>query len=342
MTKIIATIGPSSEKEDTLSFFAHHSVKIARLNCSHRNPDWHRDTAKIVRKAGLEVLFDLAGPKIRLGEISETTNLYEGQVIRLEVQETDTIYPNFKNGDICFPYQFPIHKYISVGEGILIDDGKIELQALEVGDGYVQATVVNSAPIKSRKGINLPDSNIEVNYLGERDKLFVDELLVEIRPEYIAASFVKTKNDILDLKNYIQSVLDKSSITDYYPKICAKLEMRDAVNETNLEEIVNEVDLIMIARGDLALETRPLHLAVPFLQDKIKQMCISKNKPFVVATQILESMITSPVPTRAEVSDLYRAVITDQADFIMCSGETAAGMYPKNCILLMDNMIKKQ
>jgi pyruvate kinase len=161
-----------------------------------------------------------------------------------------------------------------------------------------------------------------------------------LKPEVVAVSFVKTVKDLELLKSFIKKILSENKISDYFPKICPKLEMGEAVKDENLETIVDFSDLVMIARGDLALEAHPLHINVPFNQEKIKHVCRQQNKPFIVATQILESMIDSPVPTRSEVSDLYRAVILDEADFVMLSAESAAGKYGRKCVDLMKTMIK--
>jgi pyruvate kinase len=153
----------------------------------------------------------------------------------------------------------------------------------------------------------------------------------------VATSFVKTIDDIHRLKKAIQDSL--GNIKNYFPKIIAKIEMAEAIEPTNITDIINECYMIMIARGDLALETTPVHIRVPFIQADLVQRCQKHNKPFIVATQILESMITCPVPTRAEVSDLYRAVVLDKANYVMLSGEAAVGQYPKECVTLMHDLI---
>ena len=343
MTKIVATIGPASSENEMLDYFAQNDVQIARLNCSHSDPETHLKIGRAAKESGLEVLMDLPGPKIRLGEVAEVVEIQSGQIIVLEMQKEEVPYP-FRTAVLgeeafVFPYHFPVHEFVEAGHPILVDDGKLELQVISVGADSVACRVIAGGKVKSRKGMNMPASRLEVNFLGERDKLFLTELMPVLRPEYIAASFVKTVDDIIALKSFLNDVLDESGIEDYLPKLCAKLEMGEALEDGNLAGIISEVDLIMIARGDLALETQPAHIIVPFLQEKIKRECRRQNKPFVVATQMLESMIDVPVPTRAEVSDVYRSVVIDQADFIMCSGETAMGEFPKNCINVMSSII---
>lgn len=341
MTQIIATIGPASLNKQTLSFFASHSVAIARMNFSHNTVQWHEESALLARQCGLDLLFDLQGPKIRLEEVQEIVEVKTGEIIEVETIKANQSYPYKRNERLVFPYKFPVHKFVQNGHQILVDDGKMQWIVTEVKEDSVICRVANGGPVKSRKGMNMPDSSLEVSFLQDRDVMFLTELLPKLMPEYVAASFVKTKSDLDYLNGVISSILKENNIADYFPKIVAKVEMKEAVTDQNLPEIVAASDVVMIARGDLALETLPAHINVPFLQEKIKQECRKQGKPFVVATQILESMSDVPVATRAEVSDLYRAVILDDADFVMCSGETAAGKYPLNCIQLMHDMIVK-
>jgi pyruvate kinase len=181
------------------------------------------------------------------------------------------------------------------------------------------------------------DGKIDIDFLTDNDHRLLKELLPIIKPKYVATSFVKTINDIHRLKKAIQDSL--TNIKNYFPQIIAKIEMAEAIEPTNITDLINECDMIMIARGDLALETTPVHIRVPFLQAELVEHCQNQKKPFIIATQILESMITCPVPTRAEISDLYRAVILDQANYIMLSGESAIGQYPKECVTIMHDLI---
>lgn len=179
-----------------------------------------------------------------------------------------------------------------------------------------------------------------MDFLTENDHRLIEKLLPRIQPKYIATSFVKTVDDIRRLKTAIQTSLNNSK--DYVPKIVAKIEMAEAIEPKNMIGLIDECDMIMIARGDLALETTPVHIRVPFIQASLVEHCHRQNKPFIVATQILESMINSPVPTRAEVSDLYRAVVLDRANYVMLSGEAAVGHYPKECVTIMHDLIHYQ
>jgi pyruvate kinase len=204
----------------------------------------------------------------------------------------------------------------------------------------IYCTAVNNGLVKSGKGINLPISDLKIDFLTERDRYMMAGCLPNIKPEYVACSFVKTAHDVVRMRGLIKEILDENNITDYQPKICVKLEMGMALTDENLAEIMDNCDMVMVARGDLALEAKPLHLAVPFLQDKIVDMAKIKNVPVIVATQMLESMINTPVPTRAEVSDIYRAIRHNQANFIMLSAESASGEYPRESVKLMSDMIE--
>lgn len=172
------------------------------------------------------------------------------------------------------------------------------------------------------------------------DRRLIEKLLPKIQPKYVATSFVKTVEDIRRLKVAIREALP--NVKDYFPRIVAKIEMAEAIEPTNISKIIEECEMIMVARGDLALETTPVHIRVPFIQAELVELCQQLKKPFIIATQILESMITCPVPTRAEVSDLYRAVVLDKANYVMLSGEAAVGQYPKECVRIMHDLINYQ
>ena len=183
----------------------------------------------------------------------------------------------------------------------------------------------------------ISDGKIQIDFLTENDLQLIENLLPKIKPKYVASSFVKTVNDIRRLKSMIQKILFNEN--DYFPKIVAKIEMAEAIEPLNIHRLIKESDMIMIARGDLALETTPVHIRVPFIQADLANYCRKEKKSFIVATQILESMISSPVPTRAEVSDLYRAIVIDRTNYVMLSGEAAVGQYPKECVTLMHDFI---
>ena len=340
MTKIVATIGPASQDLATLTFFRQHSVQIARLNFSHNSAEWHIETGRKCRAVGFELMVDLAGPKILLGFLStDKTMINTGDTIIIEKQNPNHTYPYLQQDLQVLPCQFHIEEFVKPGQPILIDDGKISCEVTKVSDQRVYCRVNHGGVVKSNKGVNMPLSDIEIDFLVDRDRDFLSQVLPAIRPEYVAPSFVKTIKDLEKLKAFIQEILKQQQINDYFPKVCTKIEMGEAVKPENLEAIIQASDMIMIARGDLALETLPNHIKVPFYQEKIKRLCQKHKKPFIVATQILETMTDNPVPTRAEMSDLYRAVCLDNADFVMLSGESAGGKFPTKCVQIMHDMI---
>ncbi|CAF1159787.1 unnamed protein product [Rotaria sp. Silwood1] len=340
-TKIITTLGPASGNPEILQYFKEHSVEIARLNGSHGIIEEHIRMAKLAVHAGLDLMLDLPGPKIRLGEINDKSLVVKvGEKVIIEkenkTKEKNTIKKENNNIKIL-PCQFSIEKSTKVNDIVYIDDGKLQFRVLKVEVNRIQAEALNSGPVKSHKGVNLPYGKIDIDFLTENDLRLIEKLLPIIKPKYVATSFVKTINDIHRLKKAIQDSLN--NIKDYYPKIIVKIEMAEAIEPINITNLINECDMIMIARGDLALETTPVHIRVPFIQANLVQRCQKQNKPFIIATQILESMITCPVPTRAEVSDLYRAVVLDKANYIMLSSEAAVGQYPKECVTIMHDLI---
>ncbi|CAF1678257.1 unnamed protein product [Adineta ricciae] len=334
-TKIITTLGPASGNAEVLQYFKEHSVEIARLNGSHGNIEEHIRVANLATSAGLDLMLDLPGPKIRLGEVHDKLLAVKtGEKVFIE-KETEN--NNVDNDMKTLPCQFPIEKFTKVSDIVYVDDGKLQFRVLKVEHNRIQAEALNSGPVKSHKGVNLPYGKIDIDFLTENDHRLIEKLLPIIKPKYVATSFVKTVNDIYRLKQAIHESLGQEK--NYYPKIIAKIEMLEAIEPTNLTNLIHECDMIMIARGDLALETTPVHVRVPFIQADIVQRCQQQQKPFIVATQILESMITCPVPTRAEISDLYRAVVLDQANYVMLSGEAAVGQYPKECVTIMHDLI---
>jgi pyruvate kinase len=334
MTKIITTIGPVSSNAETIKYFSEHSVQIGRMNFSHGSIESHNEKALLCRSFGMEILVDTAGPKVLLGLLATPVTIATGTKVIFELQDTNKTYPiNNEDGSVTMPCQFKMQDFVKVGATILIDDGKLSLTAIEVTADSVVANMDFGGFIKSNKGVNLPGTSVNIPFLVDRDLELIAGVVPVIKPEWIAPSFVKTADDIKTLVDFLKTLEG-----GYVPKICTKIEMAEAI--TNFDAILEVSDMIMIARGDLAVETFPAHVMVPSLQDMIVQKCQAAGKPFIVATQILESMMESPVPTRAEVSDLYRAIKYNKADFVMLSGESAAGAFPKEAVLLMDTMIK--
>jgi pyruvate kinase len=340
-TKIVATLGPVSESLEMLTYFKANNVAIARINCSHDTPENQSRKGVLAREAGLQILLDMPGPKIRMGGL-ESVHIKNGDNLILETEDDSTDYPKLVEEGIykmVLPTRLDLSGFVKSGDDVLIDDGKVHLVVDKVHDSKIYCTAVNNGFVKSGKGINLPVSDIKIDFLTERDRYMMAGCLPNIKPEYVACSFVKTAHDVVRMRGLIAEILAENDITGYTPKICVKLEMGMALEDKNLTEIMDNCDMVMVARGDLALEAKPLHLAVPFLQDKIVAVAKSKNIPVIVATQMLESMISCPVPTRSEVSDVYRAVMHNRADYIMLSAESASGEYPKEAVKLMGDMI---
>jgi len=343
MTSIITTIGPASSDQETLDFFAKNSVKIARLNLSHSTAAWHNEMGQKARNAGLDLLLDLAGPKILLGTLEYNVTVENNQTIIIEKQKQGITYPYTNDQEVLvLPCQFDIHQFAVTGHTVLVDDGKLNLVVSKIDGEKVYFLVKFGGLIKTNKGMNFPETELDIDFMVTRDRELLADIIPVLRPEYIAPSFVKTVADLETLQSYLGEIKAKNNMEDYNPLICTKIEMAKAVMDENLQDIIDASDMIMIARGDLALETKPTNISVPFLQEKIKRLCVKSNKPFIVATQILETMFDSPAPSRAEISDLYRAVVLDQADFIMLSGESAAGNFAKECVSLMSQMINQQ
>jgi pyruvate kinase len=341
-TKIIATIGPASNTDETLEFFTQHGVEIARLNFSHGTADWHRETAAKCRKHGLKIMFDLAGPKVLLGELAHTIEITRGNSVILEHAKDEQVYPypSYNEGKetMVLPCQFDIDDFVTKGGSIYIDDGKIKLEVTETKDNRVYCTIINGGVVKSNKGINIPGADPNITFIVDKDRHLLAELFAEVQPDIIAVSFVRYEDDLHTITDYLKELLQAHGVTDYFPQICSKIEQQQAVSGKYFKGILEHSDIIMIARGDLAIETEPVHLTVPFYQDHLVDVCKTNNTPVIIATQILESMMSSQVPTRSEVSDLYRAIVHNKAEYVMLSAETAAGQFPHEAVKLMYDM----
>lgn len=340
MTKIVTTIGPSSFNPETLEFFKNHRVAISRLNFSHGTAEKHIEMGLTCRKYGFELMVDTAGPKVLLATLSPTI-VEKNQNVGFEFFDSSKTYPYQETVEgketTILPCQFHMDQFVMSNMTILIDDGKLSLTSTTIENQRVYAVVTFGGLIKPNKGVNLPGTAVNIPFLVDRDIELITACLPALKPEWIAPSFVKNVEEINELNAFIDNICEKNNLGDYRPKICTKIEMAEAID--NFDEILAVSDMIMIARGDLAVEMTPINISTPFMQDMIAEKCLLAGKPFIVATQILESMMESPVPTRAEVSDLYRAVKYNKANYVMLSGETAAGQFPTGCVKLMDSMI---
>jgi len=325
--KIVATIGPATQEESNLEKCILSGMNVARLNFSHGAHEQHKLVIDSLRrlssemKAPVTILQDLQGPKVRVGK-------FEKGFIDLKNQQKITItMKSILGNDQLIPSDFPeLAASVKVNDKILMDDGLIELKVLEVKNSEIIAEVVYGGKLKDRKGINVPGVSLQVDSMTEKDLVDLDFGL-QNKVDYVALSFVRHPDDILKIKKIINK---KNPNT----KICAKIEMREAIE--NLEEIIKCSDAVMVARGDLAVEVGQARL--PAIQKRIIALCNLHNKPVITATQMLDSMVENPRPTRAEITDIANAVI-DGSDALMLSAESASGKYPFKCIQTMHEII---
>lgn len=321
-TKIVCTIGPASQDLDILRSMIRQGMNVARLNFSHGEHSEHAEFIKNIRMLSVElelpvaIMQDLQGPKIRVENLEKPIEIKSGDKI--------VIGKDFK-------LDFDISDSVKKGQSILIEDGLMEFKVEKVLGQMIHCVALNGGKILSHKGVNLPETQVTFPILTEKD---LEDLKfgIEQDVDYISLSFVRNAKDIVNLKNLIEKFTQKNKVP---AKVIAKIEKPEALKEFN--EILKETDAVMIARGDLGVEISDS--IVPVVQKTIIQKCIAQAKPVIVATQMLDSMIRNPRPTRAEVSDVANAVI-DQADAVMLSGESAFGKYPLKAVEKMSKIIQ--
>ena len=327
-TKIIATIGPASSSEKALEELMIAGVDVFRLNSSHGTYEEFSRVIADIRKLNLKhnhhtaVLVDLQGPKIRVGEITNgSVELEIGEQIILTTDDVQGTKEKIQINYDGFP------KDVKAGENILIDDGKIQLTIIETNSkNNVKAVVVNGGTLLPRKGVNLPNTKISLPSLTEKDH---EDLMfaLEQKAEWIGLSFVRTSADIRHLKDIIAK-------EGNFTKVIAKIEKPEAIKD--IDNIIRDADAVMVARGDLGVEM-PME-EVPLIQKMLVRKCLLASRPVIIATQMMESMITNFSPTRAEVNDVANSVI-DGADAVMLSGETSVGKFPVKAVEYMQNII---
>lgn len=327
-TKVIATVGPAINTKEKLLEMVQAGTDVFRLNFSHGSHDEHKKVIQYIRELNKEhnlnicILQDLQGPKIRLGEVaSDQEFLKPGKKVSIT---TEPIKSTAKR--ISTTYKALVND-VRPDDQILIDDGKIELKVLEAKDKEVVAEVIYGGQLKSKKGINLPSTAISSPSLTEKDTA---DLMFGLEQEvdWIALSFVRSPIDVLLLKHIIKQQGKET-------KVIAKIEKPEAIAQ--IDEIIEATDAVMVARGDLGVEVKIEE--VPLIQKLIAQKCRLVGKPVIIATQMLESMIDNPRPTRAETNDIANAVM-DGADTLMLSGETAVGKYPIETVRTMNETIR--
>ena len=329
--KIVCTIGPASDNYETLKAMAEAGMNVARLNFSHGDYDGHEKKLKLVRrverstKKPIAALLDTKGPEIRTGLMTNgEIMLNQGAKITLVSNDEpfdgtpDRVWVNYRL----------LAQEVVPGQSIFIDDGALNLEVEKVDGDEVHCKIIVGGPLRNTKGINIPGADITMPALSEKDKQDI-AWGIQHGMEYLAVSFVKTARDILEVRRLIQEYGSGM-------KVLAKIETKQAVD--NIAEIVDVVDGVMVARGDLGVEIATED--VPLVQKKIIEMCRVRGKVVIVATQMLDSMIRNPRPTRAEASDVSNAVL-DGTDAVMLSGETASGNYPVQAVATMRRIVDR-
>jgi len=324
-TGIIATIGPSSNKEEMLEKLISLGVDMARLNFSHGSHKEHGEFIKLIRKIEKKlnkqvlIVADIQGPKIRVGNLPDSgIELRVGQEITI-----DTGTREFYENRIPMP-SLIFRDGTKEGHIVFFDDGAMQAKITNKYAGIFKAIVLRGGILFSKKGVNVPSLEINSSILSAKDKADI-EFSVKAGVDYIALSFLRNSDDVKEAKKF----LGKAKV-----KIIAKIERPEAIK--NIKEITNESDIVMIARGDLGIET-PLW-ELPVRQKEIIELVKKEKKQVIVATQMLDSMIRNPLPTRAEVSDVANAVF-EEADYVMLSGETASGKHPAEAVEMMKKII---
>ena len=329
-TKIIATIGPATSSPEMLEQLLLAGMNVVRINASHGDHETHKKVIDNIRKLDEElgshtsILVDLQGPKLRVGEIEgEEMELEEGSELRIKVgSETGSngvVYTNYAS----------FAKDVNPGEPVLLDDGKLHLEVITTdSDSEVVCKVVYGGTLRPRKGLNLPKTKISLPCITEKDEVDL-AFALENDVDWVGLSFVRNPDDISVLRKTIKA-------EDKHTRIVAKIEKPEAVEL--LDEIIDVTDAVMIARGDLGVEI-PME-AVPLIQKEIIEKCRTASKPVIVATQMMESMIETSTPTRAEVNDVATAVF-DGTDAVMLSAETSVGKFPVHAVKAMCQIIKK-
>ncbi|WP_108422424.1 pyruvate kinase [Muricauda amoyensis] len=328
-TKIVATLGPATSKKETLKAMIEAGVDVFRINFSHASYDDVAERIRMIRELNEElevntsILADLQGPKLRVGVMGEEAVVAPGDEVTFVTGEpfegnAQRVYMNYQN--------FP--KDVKPGERVLLDDGKLIFEVKSTnGENEVKATVIQGGPLKSKKGVNLPNTDISLPALTKKD--IKDAIFaIEHKVDWMALSFVRHGQDLIDL----QELIKKHS--DHKIPIIAKIEKPEAVE--NIDKIVTHCDGLMVARGDLGVEV-PAH-EVPLIQKKLVLRAKKGRIPVIIATQMMETMITSLTPTRAEVNDVANSVM-DGADAVMLSGETSVGNYPVQVIERMSSIL---
>ena len=328
-TKIICTLGPSTDKDGVLRELIANGMNVARFNFSHGSHEEHKGRLDLLKSLREELgkpvaaLLDTKGPEIRLKDFKNGTEMLEaGQTFTLTTRDVEG------TKEICSITYKDLPQDVAPGGTIMLDDGLIKLQIQTVNDTDIVCTVLNNGKIKNKKGVNVPGVHLSMPYMSQRDK---DDIIFGIEQgfDFIAASFVRTAQDVYEIRNLLNEY-------DSNIRIIAKIENREGVN--NIDSILAAADAVMVARGDLGVEIDFTEL--PGIQKNIIERSFSFGKPIVTATQMLDSMMVNPRPTRAEISDVANAIY-DGTSAIMLSGETASGAYPVEALKTMSAIAER-
>ena len=327
-TKIVATIGPASSSRDVLRDMMLNGMDVCRLNFSHGSYAFYEELITTIRSLNEElgrataILVDLQGPKLRVGAMENgPIELKDGELLTITTEQLAG-----RPGLVSTSYdRFP--QDVKKGELVLLDDGKLRLEVIGT-DGRTEVTtrIINGGMLSANKGINLPNTRVSLPCLTEKDREDLDFAL-EHEVDWIGLSFVRSARDIIELKGVIRS-------REKHARVIAKIEKPEALKE--IDEIIRESDALMVARGDLGVEI-PME-KVPLVQKDIIKRCLAHHRPVIVATQMMESMITNITPTRAEVNDVANAVL-DHADAVMLSAETSVGKFPVEVVKAMNKIL---
>lgn len=328
-TKIICTLGPATEKTDTLRELLREGADVFRLNMSHARHDWVREIVPRIREIAAEIprpvaiLLDTQGPAIRTGELKTDLKLKPGDILEFTVRgaKSEEKYSVDVNYD-------GLVNDISVGDVVLVDNGVMRLLVLKKDRNRIRCKVLTPGTLGSRRHINLPGVRVNLPPLTQKDLADI-ALGVELKVDFVALSFARKKSDLQALRRVLKKAGSRA-------RVVAKIEDQSAVR--HIGQMIEAADVVMIARGDLGIEC-PME-ELPIIQRKIVKRCLRIGKPVIVATHMLESMIENPVPTRAEITDVANAVF-EQTDAIMLSGETSMGRYPVECVKVFDRVARR-
>ncbi len=328
-TKLVATIGPASSEKEMLKSLVENGLNVMRLNMSHGSYEEQKEKIDIIREINQEtgsnvgILLDTKGPEVRTGEFEDGTILQKDQTVTIVVDE---VVGNTERFTVSYK---DLHKDLKPGNIILLDDGYVSVEVLEINGTDIIAKVLNTGRMKSRRGVNVPGVTLNFEFMSAKDKSDI-EWACDMDLDFLAASFVRNANDLKE----IRAVLEAKG--NDHIQIVSKIESQDGVE--NIDEIIDLSDGIMVARGDLGVEVPAEE--VPVIQKMIIEKCNKLGKMVVTATQMLESMQDNPRPTRAEVSDVFNAVM-DGTDAVMLSGESASGQYPLESVQMQAKIAQK-